>query len=86
MWIVNDTNEWMAGNKSWMRAGPNSQAHWIKLTGSYFTAACAHIIRREGAERIKIEKAGLASAPGKFIYRMDAEVCPECQKIAIKQS
>jgi hypothetical protein len=71
-----------------MRAGPNSPAHWIKLSSSYYTTACRKIISKEQAERVKIETVGLAGAPGQYVYRLEggAEMCPECERKVYEQA
>ena len=74
-------------NDTWIRAGSNSPAHWIKLSGKFYTTACRKIISKDGAQRVKLTRVGMAGAPGQFIYRLEenAEMCPECERVAKEQ-
>jgi len=75
-------------NDSWMKAGPNSPAHWIKLSGNrYFVTACQVVIPGNTAQRVPAQKISLANAPGRYFSKpLEGETCQTCEQKAREQA
>jgi hypothetical protein len=74
-------------NDTWMKAGKSGLAHWIKLSGHFYTTACAVVISKDSAIRVPVDRVGLAGSPGKYYYKpVEGDICPGCERKARDQA